>query len=229
MIRIPSNDLYGIAIGDSEGLRGGDFVVAIGNPFGLGQTVTSGIVSAKGRSGLGIEGYEDFIQTDASINQGNSGGALVNLYGELVGINTAVLGPALQDQIIPAGVGFAIPVNLVRGVMAELIEHGRVIRGWLGVNAWPLPTLQAQSIGLSGPGLELLNVSGPAAAAGLRRGDIVTHVDGERMLSPQQMRNVVASARPGQTIRIRAIRRSAGLFETDAVLEERPSTARLAG
>ena len=228
LLKISLPDLPSIALGRSDTLQIGDVVLAIGNSFGRGQSVTQGIISATGR-GLGVTTFESFIQTDAAINVGNSGGALVNAYGELIGINTAVLGPALQDQIIPAGVGFAIPVNLVRGVMAELIEHGRVIRGWLGVNAWPLPTLQAQSIGLSGPGLELLDVSGPAAAAGLRRGDIVTHVDGERMLSPQQMRNVVASARPGQTIRIRAIRRGAGLFETDAVLEERPSAARLAG
>ncbi len=230
LLKIDLPDLPSIALGRSDTLQIGDVVLAIGNSFGLSQTVTQGIISATGR-GLGVTTFESFIQTDAAINIGNSGGALVNARGELVGINTALLGAALQNQIIPAGVGFAIPVNLVRGVMAELIEHGRVIRGWLGVNAWYLPALQAQSLGLSGPGLELLNVSGPAAAAGLRRGDIVTHVDGERMLSPQQMRNVVASTRPGQTIRIRAIRRGAGLleFETDAVLEERPSAASLTG
>ncbi len=230
LLKIDLPDLPSIALGRSDTLQIGDIVLAIGNSFGLSQTVTQGIVSATGR---GLEGlvatFESFIQTDAAINIGNSGGALVNTRGELIGINTAVLGAALQDQVIPAGVGFAIPVNLVRGVMAELIEHGRVIRGWLGVNAWYLPALQAQSLGLSGPGLELLDVSGPAAAAGLRRGDIVTHVNGERMLTPQQMRDLVASARPGQTIRIRAIRRGAGLFEIDAVLEERPTAARLTG
>ncbi len=228
LLKISLPDLPSIALGRSDTLQIGDVVLAIGNSFGRGQAVTQGIISATGR-GLGVTTFESFIQTDAAINVGNSGGALVNAYGELIGINTAVLGPALQDQIIPAGVGFAIPVNLVRGVMAELIEHGRVIRGWLGVIAWYLPTLQAQSLGLSGPGLELLDVSGPAAAAGLRRGDVVTHVNGERMLSSQQMINVVASARPGQTIRIRAYRRGAGLFETDAVVEERPSAASLTG
>jgi serine peptidase DegS len=228
LLKIDLPDLPSIALGRSDTLQIGDVVLAIGNSFGLSQTVTQGIVSATGR-GLGVATFESFIQTDAAINIGNSGGALVNTRGELIGINTAVVGTALQGQVIPAGIGFAIPVNLVRGVMAELIEHGRVIRGWLGVIAWYLPALQAQSLGLSGPGLELLDVSGPAAAAGLRRGDIVTHVNGERMLSSQQMINVVASARPGQTIRIRAYRRGAGLFETDAVVEERPSAASLTG
>jgi serine peptidase DegS len=228
LLKISLPDLPSIALGRSDTLQIGDVVLAIGNSLGLSQTVTQGIISATGR-GLGVNTFESFIQTDAAINVGNSGGALVNARGQLVGINTLILGTALQDQIIPAGVGFAIPVNLVRGVMAELIEHGRVIRGWLGVTAWYLPTLQAQSLGLSGPGLELLNVSGPAVAAGLRRGDIVTHVNGERMLSLQQMTYVVASASPGQMIRIRAIRRGAGVVETDAVLEERPSAARLAG
>ena len=227
LLKISLPDLPSIALGRSDTLQIGDVVLAIGNSLGLSQTVTQGIISATGR-GLGNP-FESFIQTDAAINVGNSGGALVNARGQLVGINTLVLGTAWQDQIIPAGVGFAIPVNLVRGVMADLIEHGRVIRGWLGVTAWYLPTLQAQSLGLSGPGLELLNVSGPAVAAGLRRGDIVTHVNGERMLSLQQMTYVVASASPGQMIRIRAIRRGTGPFETDAVLEERPSAASLAG
>ena len=230
LLKIDLPDLPSIALGRSDTLQIGDVVLAIGNSFGLSHTVTQGIVSATGR---GLEQrlatFESFIQTDAAINVGNSGGALVNTRGELIGINTAVLGAALQDQVIPAGVGFAIPVNLVRGVMAELIDHGRVIRGWLGVNAWYLPTLQAEALGLSGPGIELLGVDGPAASAGLQRGDVVTHVDGERMLSPQQMMNLVAGARPGQTIRIRGIRRGVGPFEADAVLEERPPAARSTG
>jgi serine peptidase DegS len=228
LLRIDLPDLPSIALGRSDTLNIGDVVLAIGNSFGLSQTVTQGIVSATDR-GLGVATFESFIQTDAAINIGNSGGALVNTRGELVGINTAVLGAALQDQVIPAGVGFAIPVNLVRGVMAELIEHGRVIRGWLGVDAWYLPTLQAETLGLSGPGIELLSVGGPAASAGLRRGDVVTHVNDERMLSPQQMMNLVAGARPGQTIRIRGIRRGQGEFETDATLEERPQVSRSTG
>jgi len=224
LLKIDLPDLPSIELGRSDTLRIGDVVLAIGNSFGLSQTVTQGIVSATNR-GLGVATFESFIQTDAAINIGNSGGALVNTLGELVGINTAVLGASLQDQVVPAGVGFAIPVNLVRGVMAELIEHGRVIRGWLGINAWYLPVLQAQALGLSDPGIELLAVSGPAAAAGLRRGDILTHVDGERMLSPQQMMNLVARARPGQTLRLRGIRRGDGIFEADVVLEERPEAS----
>lgn len=228
LLRIDLPDLPSIALGRSDTLQIGDVVLAIGNSFGLSQTVTQGIVSATDR-GLGVATFESFIQTDAAINIGNSGGALVNTRGELVGINTAVLGAALQEQVVPAGVGFAIPVNLVRGVMAELIEHGRVIRGWLGVDAWYLPTLQAETLGLSGPGIEILSAGGPAAAAGLRRGDVVTHVDGERMLSPQQMMNQIAGAMPGQTIRIRAVRRGTGEFETDATLEERPQASRATG
>ncbi|MFL2545761.1 MAG: S1C family serine protease [Candidatus Rariloculaceae bacterium] len=224
LLRIDLPDLPSIALGRSDTLQIGDVVLAIGNSFGLSQTVTQGIVSATDR-GLGVATFESFIQTDAAINIGNSGGALVNTRGELVGINTAVLGAAQREQVVPAGVGFAIPVNLVRGVMSELIEHGRVIRGWLGVDAWYLPALQAQSLGLAGPGIELLSVGGPAAMAGLQRGDVVTHVDDERMLSPQQMMNLVAGAEPGQTIRIRGIRRGAGVFETSAVLEERPQAS----
>ena len=228
LLKIELPDLPTVALGRSDTLQIGDVVLAIGNSFGLSQTVTQGIVSATGRD-LGVATFESFIQTDAAINIGNSGGAPVNTRGELVGINTAVLGTALLDQVVPASVGFAIPVNMIRGVMTELIEYGRVIRGWLGVNAWYLPTLQAQSLGLSGPGIELLTVSGPAAAVGLRRGDVITHVNDERMLSPQQMMNFVAGARPGDTIRIRGIRRGTGSFETDVVLEERPAAERLAG
>ncbi|HJP35944.1 MAG TPA: trypsin-like peptidase domain-containing protein [Gammaproteobacteria bacterium] len=230
LLKIDLPDLPTIALGRSDTLRIGDVVLAIGNSLGLSQTVTQGIVSATGR---GLEQrlatFESFIQTDAAINVGNSGGALVNTRGELVGINTAVLGATLRDEVIPAGVGFAIPVNLVRGVMAELIEHGRVIRGWLGVNVRYLPTLQAQALGLSGPGIELLEASGPAASAGLRRGDVVTHVNGDRMLSAQQMMNLVAGGDPGETVRIRGIRHGAGQFETEAVLEERPPASRSTG
>ncbi|HEY5623177.1 MAG TPA: trypsin-like peptidase domain-containing protein [Gammaproteobacteria bacterium] len=224
LLKIDLPDLPTIELGRSDTLQIGDVVLAIGNSFGFSQTVTQGIVSATDR-GLGVATFESFIQTDAAINVGNSGGALVNTRGELVGINTAVLGTGVQDQIVPAGVGFAIPVNLVRGVMAELIEHGRVIRGWLGVNAWYLPSLQAEALGLSGPGIELLSVGGPAAAAGLLRGDVVTHVDGERMSNPQQMMNLVAGARPGDRISISGVRPGVGQFETSAVLEERPQAS----
>ncbi|HSG66940.1 MAG TPA: trypsin-like peptidase domain-containing protein, partial [Gammaproteobacteria bacterium] len=140
LLRIDLPDLPAISLGRSDTLEVGDVVLAIGNSFGLNQTVTQGIISATGR-GLGVTTFESFIQTDAAINVGNSGGALVNVRGELVGINTAVLGAPLRDQVLPAGISFAIPVNLVRGVMTELIDHGRVIRGWLGVRTRYLPTI----------------------------------------------------------------------------------------
>src|SRR5208337_205510 len=129
VLQIPSGGLTAVPMGDSDRLQVGDFVLAVGNPFGLGQTVTSGIVSALGRTGLGIEGYEDFIQTDASINPGNSGGALVNLAGELIGINTAIIGPSGSS----AGIGFAVPANMARSVMEQIIRFGEVRRGRVGV------------------------------------------------------------------------------------------------
>ncbi len=140
VLKIPPEDLTALAIGDSDALEVGDFVIAIGNPFGIGQTVTSGIVSALRRSGLGIEGFEDFIQTDASINPGNSGGALVTLRGDLIGINTAIIGPSGGN----VGIGFAIPINMARRVMAQLIAHGEMRRGRLGVSTQDLtPDLAA--------------------------------------------------------------------------------------
>lgn len=228
LLKIGLPDLPVIALGRSDTLAVGDIVLAIGNSFGLSQTVTQGIISATGR-GLGVTNFESFIQTDAAINVGNSGGALVNVRGELVGINTAVLGAPLRDQVIPAGISFAIPVNLVRGVMTELIDHGRVIRGWLGVRARYLPTIDADTYGLDGPGMELLNVGGPAHNAGLIPGDIITHINEERMLSRQQMMNLIAAERPGSTISIRGFRRGIGIFRTEAVLAERPISSELGG
>jgi S1-C subfamily serine protease len=180
-----------------------------------------GIVSATGRGQLGITNFEDFIQTDAAINVGNSGGALVNSRGELVGINTAVISAAPRDQAMPEGIGFAIPVNLVRGVMQQLIANGRVIRGYLGVDTNDLPEAQARQLGIDGPAVLLRDVSGPAAAAGLKPGDVLTHINGQRMFTQQQAMNLVASSQPGAHIKIRVARVS-GPFETDAVLEERP-------
>ena len=220
LLKIDLPDLPAIELGRSDTLEIGEVVLAIGNSYGLSQTVTLGIISATGR-GLGLTNFENFIQTDAAINIGNSGGALVNSQGELIGINTARF--AALNQSAPDGIGFAIPVNLVRGVMEELIEHGRVIRGWLGVDTRDLPNSQAESAGVAGSALELLQVNGPAVAAGLRAGDIITHINGERMFSQGQAMNLVAGTRPGQTIQIRGIRRGAGVFETVAVLEERPA------
>jgi S1-C subfamily serine protease len=144
VLKIDADNLTAVEFGDSDRLRVGDYALAIGNPFGLGQTVTSGIISALGRSGLGIEGYEDFIQTDASINPGNSGGALVDLHGQLIGINTAILGPSGGN----IGIGFAVPANIARQIMADLVKNGEVKRGQIGIDTQDLTPDVASSLGL---------------------------------------------------------------------------------
>lgn len=175
VLKVAPEQLREIAFADSAALRVGDFVVAIGNPFGLNQTVTSGIVSALGRSGLGIEGYEDFIQTDASINPGNSGGALVNLRGELIGINTAIIAPSGGN----VGIGFAIPSNMVEAIMEQLIEHGEVRRGHLGLVVQALNAALAEAFRVDWrEGVVVVEVEpgGPGAVAGIREGDIIVKV-----------------------------------------------------
>ncbi|MBN1237528.1 MAG: trypsin-like peptidase domain-containing protein [Gammaproteobacteria bacterium] len=219
LLRIDLDTLPTIRLGRSDALAVGDVVLAIGNSLGLSHTVTMGIVSATGRGQLGVTIFEDFIQTDAAINVGNSGGALVNARGELVGINTAVVDR--REVAPPEGIGFAIPVNLVRGVMAQLIEHGRVIRGCLGVETIDVPAGYARNFGVDGPAVQLLTVTGPAAAAGLRAGDVLTHIDGRRMTNQQQAMNLVAAAQPGDVIRIRVARPGGATLEVDAVLRER--------
>lgn len=220
LLKIELDDLPAIRLGRSDTLKSGDIVLAIGNSFGLSQTVTQGIVSATGRGQLGLVTFEDFIQTDAAINIGNSGGALVNLAGELVGINTAVINNIARDQaVIPDGIGFAIPVNLVRGVMDQLIANGRVIRGWLGVDPRNLTSAESAALGMSG-GIFLLGVTGPAQAAGLRPGDVLTHIDGEPITSSRQAMNQVAANTPGTALEIQGLR-SSGAFTVEAVLEER--------
>lgn len=180
VLKVEPEDLAEIEFGDSAALRVGDFVVAIGNPFGLNQTVTSGIVSALGRSGLGIEGYEDFIQTDASINPGNSGGALVDLSGRLIGINTAILAPTGTN----VGIGFAIPANMVRSIMDQLITHGEVRRGYLGLAVQALNVELAEAFGLERhDGVVVVEVEPESAAdeAGVQAGDVIVRV-GERSI-----------------------------------------------
>jgi len=199
-------DLQAIPFGNSDELRVGDFAVAIGNPFGLGQTVTSGIISALGRTGLGIEGYENFIQTDASINPGNSGGALVNLKGELIGINTAILAAGGSGNV---GIGFAIPINMVRQIADQLIEYGEVRRGMLGVIMQNMTPELAQAFGLDlYQGVVISQVIEDTAAeeAGLKVGDVVVSIDGAPVKSASAMRNMVGLLRVGDEMSISVIR-----------------------
>lgn len=204
-IQIKANDLVALRIADSSTLRVGDYVVAIGNPFGLGQTVTSGIVSALARSGLGITGYEDLIQTDASINPGNSGGALVNLRGELVGINTAIYSQSGGN----IGIGFAIPINMARQVMEQLVKFGEVNRGFLGAEMQNLTPDLAAAFGLpSASGAVLVNIlpGSPAEKAGLRAGDVVTSVNGKPVRDASDLRNQVGLMRVGDPVALEILR-----------------------
>ncbi|WP_085940786.1 Do family serine endopeptidase [Azospirillum sp. B506] len=205
LLQIKAEGLTALPIGDSDRAKVGDFVVAIGNPFGLGQTVTSGIVSALGRSGLKIEGYEDFIQTDASINPGNSGGALVNFQGELIGINTAIIGPAGGS----VGIGFAVPVSIVRSVMEQLREYGEVRRGRLGVAIQDLTPDLAESMSLKGDEGALIakiERGSPADSGGLRSGDVVIAVDGRPIRSATDFRNRIGLLRVGTPVQLTVMR-----------------------
>ena len=187
VLRIQPQNLTALRFGDSDQLNVGDYVIAIGNPFGLGQTVTSGIVSALGRSGLNIEGYEDFIQTDASINPGNSGGALVNLRGELIGINTAIIGPAGGN----VGIGFAVPANMARGVMNQIVRYGEVRRGRLGIEMVDLTPDIAKKLGtslLEGAVIATVQPGSPAEKGGLRERDIVVGMNGRPIRNPAELR-----------------------------------------
>jgi len=220
ILRVPIKDPPVMPMGRSDELRAGDVVLAIGNPFGLSQTVTQGIVSATGRGRLGVTDFEDFIQTDAAINFGNSGGALINAEGELIGINTAVLAQNLGTD----GISFAIPVNMVRGVMDQILAHGRVRRGWLGVSSQEVPRAQAAALGIDPPvALRISDVvpDGPAALVGLQRDDLVTHLNGQPILNAQEALNRVAAMPPGSLLNIQA-RRGAQRLIFKATLEERP-------
>ncbi|MGB0723524.1 MAG: Do family serine endopeptidase [Gammaproteobacteria bacterium] len=221
VIRIRADKLTALPMADSDRLRVGDFVVAIGNPFGLRQTVTSGIVSALGRSGLSEEGYEDYIQTDASINPGNSGGALIDLSGRLVGINTAIIAPGGGN----VGIGFAIPVNMARSIMKQLIEYGEVRRGRLGIAIQELTPELARAMG-AGPdatGVVIARVEegSTAEAMGLKAGDIITAVNGRAVDGPARLRNRVGTLAVGTRLRIDVLRSGRSVTLTGTIAEPR--------
>lgn len=220
LLKVDAGTLPAIALGRSDQVRIGDVVLAIGNPYGLAKTVTQGIVSATGRGLLGLATFENFIQTDAAINEGNSGGALINTKGELVGINTAVL----AQDVATEGISFAIPVNLVRGVVEEIKDHGRVIRGWLGLQPGDLTNADFDTLGLQpGIGIILADVffGSPAARAGLQRNDLLLSVNDVPIRNSQQALLIVASLRPGDEVRVTAWR-NGETFQTTVVAGERP-------
>jgi serine protease DegS len=225
VLRIALGNLPSMVIGNSKDLRVGDVALAIGNPFGVGQTVTLGIISATGRDHLGINTYEDFIQTDAAINPGNSGGALINARGELVGINSAIYSRSGGSQ----GIGFAIPVNLAKNVMKQIIEQGHVVRGWLGIEAQDLTSQLAETFGMtSTAGVLIAGVlrDGPADAAGILPGDVVTSIDGTPVADAQQAMNIISEKSPDTLIRIGGVRKGQA-YTTRARVIQRPSTASL--
>ncbi|MGO4308666.1 Do family serine endopeptidase AlgW [Pseudomonas sp. KB_15] len=205
VLKIDLKNLPSITVGRSDNIRIGDVALAIGNPFGVGQTVTMGIISATGRNQLGLNNYEDFIQTDAAINPGNSGGALVDAIGNLTGINTAIFSKSGGSQ----GIGFAIPVKLAMEVMKSIIEHGQVIRGWLGIEVQPLTQELAESFGLSGrPGIVVAGIfrDGPAQKAGLQLGDVILAIDGEPAGDGRRSMNQVARIKPTDKVAIEVMR-----------------------
>jgi len=220
ILKIDTPQLQSITLGHSKQLRVGDVVLAIGNPFGVGQTVTSGIVSATGRNMLGINTYENFIQTDAAINPGNSGGALITANGNLIGINTAIFSRSGGSQ----GIGFAIPIDLARDVMQQIIEHGEVVRGWLGVAIQNITEDLAQSFELESlDGVIISNIirNGPADQAGLTRGDVISRINGAEVKNVRTALNLISQAKPGASVKISGIRQGKK-FEVDATVMQRP-------
>ena len=206
VLKVEADDLPTMKLGDSSRVKVGEFVLAIGNPFGLGQTVTLGIVSATGRGNLGIEDYEDFIQTDAAINPGNSGGALIDVDGNLVGINTAILSRGTPGNV---GVGFAVPINMARQAMDQILDHGRVIRGYLGVLIQPVTREIADAFGLDEPRGALIGdvtPDSPAERAGLVEGDIVLALDGQPIVDSRDLQLEVAQTAPGTEVTLRIFR-----------------------
>ena len=220
VIQVEGENLPVLPMGNSDEIEVGESVIAVGNPFGLLQTVTYGIVSAKGRSGVGITEYEDFIQTDAAINPGNSGGPLVSLRGEIVGVNTAIFTRTGGYQ----GIGFAVPINMARGIMEDLISQGTVSRGWLGVGIQDITPDLARVFNLENTrGSLITGVMGgtPAEQAGLRKGDVVVELNGRKIADSNHLRNMIASARANAVVRIVVIRDTKPMsFEVR--LDERP-------
>jgi serine protease DegS len=220
VLHIEADDLPAIIIGDSQNLRVGDVTLAIGNPFGVGQTVTFGIISATGRDRLGINAYEEFIQTDAAINPGNSGGALINARGELIGINSAIYSRSGGSQ----GIGFAIPISLAKGIMTQIIEQGHVVRGWLGIEAQDLTPQLAESLDISGvQGVLIAGVlrDGPADNAGIEPGDVITSVNGVEMTDAREAMKAISSQRPDTLIELAGIRQGQS-FDLKARVIQRP-------
>ena len=208
LLKVNATDLPALLLGDSSAVQVGDIALAIGNPFGLGQTVTMGIVSALGRSGLGIEDYEDFIQTDAAINPGNSGGALINTRGELIGINTAILSNGGGNQ----GIGFAIPSNMARKIMSQIKDHGQVTRGWLGLQIQEMDSGLAKAFGLNdsnGVLVSEVDREGPAARAGIEKGDVIREINGQPVDDSGDLRLKVAESAPNSKVEIKVFRNGA--------------------
>lgn len=222
VLKVDLSHLPVITFGRSDELRVGDVVLAIGDPLGLSQTVTHGIVSATARGQLGITTFEDFIQTDAPINFGNSGGALVDSSGALVGINTAIVAKSLGVE----GIGFAIPVDMVRGVLHDIIQYGRVIRGWIGIVPEDIPDTQAQQLGLAHGGVVIANlyVGSPGQQAGLKPGDLLLSIDGAAVTSAEDARARIASCKPGSTLTLHD-QRGNSQFDVKVKVAERPRTA----
>ncbi|QKT02894.1 Do family serine endopeptidase [Ectothiorhodospiraceae bacterium 2226] len=205
VLKINGSELPSIILGRSSGIHVGDVVLAIGNPFGVGQTVTSGIVSATGRTRLGLSTFENFIQTDAAINPGNSGGALVNAQGELLGINTAIFSRTGGSQ----GIGFAIPVDLAKTVLSEILEHGSVTRGWLGIEIQDVTPELAESFGLDeARGIVVAGVlrGGPAERAGLQPGDVIVRIEEQAIRDVAEALEAITAARPGETLQLHGVR-----------------------
>jgi Do/DeqQ family serine protease len=220
VIKIAETNLPTLRWGDSRNLQVGELVLAVGNPFGLNQTVTMGIISAIGRANMGIVDYEDFIQTDAAINPGNSGGALVNLQGELIGINTAIFSRTGGYM----GIGFAIPSNMVKNVMNNLVDHGKVIRGWLGVSIQELTPELAEQFGSPDTAGALVGdvIKGsPAEGAGMQRGDIIRQYDGRTVKDPTHLRSLVAETTPGARASVKVLRDNS-TKELSVSIEELP-------